>query len=711
MAEHSQYTSPTLTRATLLAPVLWTAYVLIPVRGWGVLDGAPLGALEVTAIFAVWWAWASARSLALARPMAGAIALKIVALALLLPQGFSAEYFANPEFKPPRERSAEYRGADASRIDPRLAFGRPGARDLPLFFFDDVGRFNFYQRGEPRRNQLPFSVVWDGYLLVEDGEQSRTFYLEATALGASLEIDGATILELPPGGGTATATVLYPKGWRHVVVRLVGHDQAARDFSAGVIDSATGEERPFGSELVFRAPAARSAILIDRAARFASLALDATVLAALLWFVVGALRVVFGHLRHGPRQQAAIAVAALVAYGEALRFAWPFAGRLLLQNGGDDSLTYQTYARDIILSGPLMRMGSAPGAGEAFYYQPLYPYFLGLIHMLFGDDLFGLFLVQRLSLFLVLWMLVRITAQLFGNRAATASLVVGGWFLYVWMDRWAADLWTEVLFVPLTIGWTCLLVDQAARRSGYGTAVLAGSLGGLAVLCRSTLLLALPFVVVMLWLARRKTAMRPALLATMVVVLGLVVSLATLRNWMVSGQFVPITTSFGINLYLGNTPPQGAVLHPVGEHTLDRWLPGDERSRPVFEWARHAPAEFGNNLWLKARYAGGFFAPLAPAEGRALPLTVMWVVALAGFVLAVREPRADAAMPVAAKCLPIVVAASMFAAVILIFPTHARLIHPAYVPLLPYIGVAVSALAERVLRMRAASAATPTPTA
>jgi hypothetical protein len=660
-----------------------------------VLDGAPFGALEATAIFAVWWAWGSARSLALAWPMAGAIALKIVALGLLLPQGFSAQYFANPEFTPPRERSAEYRGSDATRVDREIAFGRPGLRDLPLFFFDDVGRFNFYQRHEPRRSELPFSVVWDGYLPVENGEEARTFYLAATALGASLEIDGATILELPPGAGRATTTVLYPKGWRHVVVRLVGHGQAARDFSAGVIEPATGAERPFGSEPVFRATATRNAVLIDRAARVASVALDLTVLAALLWFVLGAVRAVVANLRHGVRQQAAIAVAALVAYGEALRFAWPYAGRLLLQNGGDDSLTYQTYARDIILSGPLMRMGSAPGAGEAFYYQPLYPYFLGLSHMLFGDDLFGLFLVQRLSIFLVLWLVWRMTSRLFGSRAALASAVAGAWFMYGWIDRWAADLWTEVLFVPLTVGWTCVLVDQATRRTGLGTAVLAGSLGGLAVLCRSTLLLALPFIVVMLWWCRRKTAMRPVRLATMVMVLGFVISLATLRNWMVSGQFVPITTSFGINLYLGNTPPQGAVVHPAGEHAFDRWLPGDERTRPVFEWARHAPAEFGRNLWLKARYAGGFFAPLAPDRGRALPLVAMWVVALIGFALALRERRAQSPWSVAAKSLPMVMAASMFAAVILIFPTHERLIHPAYVPLLPYLGVALSALAER----------------
>ena len=47
----------------------------------------------------------------------------------------------------------------------------------------------------------------------------------------------------------------------------------------------------------------------------------------------------------------------------------------------------------------------------------------------------------------------------------------------------------------------------------------------------------------------------------MALVTVLVVSLATLRNWVASGRFVPITTSFSINFYLGNQPPPGVPVH------------------------------------------------------------------------------------------------------------------------------------------------------
>ena len=194
-------------RPTLAAPLLWTAFVLLPVDGWGVFDGVPLGVVDVIVLVAIWVAWAIARKVDGIRLGAIALVLKIAAAPLLLEHGFSASYFANPTFTPPIERSTEYHARDVTRIDRRLSFGRDGAPDLPLFFFDDF-RFNFYQRGEPRRGELPFSVAWDGYAWVEEGERERPFHLKGSAVEASLELDGATVLTMPAGSGSASAPLL-----------------------------------------------------------------------------------------------------------------------------------------------------------------------------------------------------------------------------------------------------------------------------------------------------------------------------------------------------------------------------------------------------------------------------------------------------------------------------------------------------------------------
>ena len=76
-----------------------------------------------------------------------------------------------------------------------------------------------------------------------------------------------------------------------------------------------------------------------------------------------------------------------------------------------------------------------------------------------------------------------------------------------------------------------------------------------------------------------------------------VVSLATLRNWIASDRFVPISTAFGVNFRLGNAPPR---TFPRDEHRWTKWLWVDDRSRAVLEYLYHAPAEFAAGLSRKA---------------------------------------------------------------------------------------------------------------
>ena len=95
------------------------------------------------------------------------------------------------------------------------------------------------------------------------------------------------------------------------------------------------------------------------------------------------------------RRAQALSLFAAVA-AEALRFAWPWATRVMMLVGGDDPLTYETYARDILFNGILMSGGQPLGQGEPFYYQAFYPYFLARHALVFGEFMFGALLVQRL---------------------------------------------------------------------------------------------------------------------------------------------------------------------------------------------------------------------------------------------------------------------------------------------------------------------------
>lgn len=298
--------------------------------------------------------------------------------------------------------------------------------------------------------------------------------------------------------------------------------------------------------------------------------------------------------------------------------------------------------------------------------------------------------------------------RLDGPRAGVLTALIGTGLFFLWVDRWAAELWTETVFVPLVVAWACVLLRSLDAGAGWRMAVVAGLAGGLAVLGRLTLLLAVPPVMVLMWFALPPARRRGLLL--MLAVMAAVVSLATVRNFIVSGTVVPITSSFGVNLYLGNEPPRAVPQHPAGEHALDRWLAGSERSRPVIEFARHAPREFLANLWRKCQYAFGYFDPFVPGAGWSTALMVWWLTA-AGFLVTLRSPRRAAALPIAARAVPMAIAVTMFAAIIAIFPHHTRFYLPGYLMLLPFVGIALARVIGLGLRTAATGDASPTPTA
>ena len=70
------------------------------------------------------------------------------------------------------------------------------------------------------------------------------------------------------------------------------------------------------------------------------------------------------------------------------------AGRAVILEGGQDWLTYESYARDILLNGPLMTLGERIGKGKPFFFQPFYPYYIAWLHWLAGVGLWGPIVLQ-----------------------------------------------------------------------------------------------------------------------------------------------------------------------------------------------------------------------------------------------------------------------------------------------------------------------------
>jgi hypothetical protein len=172
-----------------------------------------------------------------------------------------------------------------------------------------------------------------------------------------------------------------------------------------------------------------------------------------------------------------------------------------------------------------------------------------------------------------------------------------------------------------------------------------------------------------------------------------VLSVATARNWIVARTFVPVTTSFGVNFYLGNQPPPGVHVpaHSEIDHAAYRWIARDERTQMALEFARHAPAAFARNLLNKALYTLGFFGAFVPGARTASALVALWIAAVAG-VLIVRALGVKTGRPGWPRTIPGIIAISHFTSVVVIFPHHDRLILPFYVLIIPYAAAVTAAI-------------------
>ena len=670
-----------MTRIRLL---IWIAYFVVPSEG-GILDGLPLGRIDTLGLLLVLWIAAHRVRLRGAGAAAVVTVASVIAFAAIPGEGgLYARYFAAAGLGGAHERSTEYHDPAYTRVDRRLDFVR-GDRDFPLAFFNDHTRFNF-TRGQPERRYLEFAVAWNGWLWLEEG--SHTFFLHAPAQTAEVAIDTSPILRATPASGDQMITLNLTAGWHRLHVTMSSPYGSSREFSAGEINQ--GRQHPFDTLSVRTTRIDDRQMILARAMRVVKSTADVVLLA---WLSGVAALLLLRRAGEVWQQRvsapvAAIAIFIAVAAAEGLRAAWPWAERFMVMTGGDDPMTYETYARDILLNGPLMNGGLPLFQGEPFYYQPLYPYFLAATHLVFGEGMFGVIFLQRVLVALTAVSLTRIAMRIRGDATWPIALLVSTLFVFWKFAPIAADLLNESIYVPLLVSWTASLVALCLNPHA-SRAAATGILGGLAAMARSTSVLSWPIVWPAMFIAlggRRGARM----LGTVAVCSVALFSLIATRNWVVSHRFVPVSTEFGVTLMGGNLPPGGLVIDTAPRQGIYERLGIDGYTAQTIEYAISAPWSFVANLGRKALFALGFYESYAPGWGYSPVYIAVWLSAAFGIAIALRS-RAVPRIPL---LLPLAIALTQYIAVVLVYPKGERLILPIYVLLVPYATIAC----DRIMR-------------
>jgi len=349
----------------------------------------------------------------------------------------------------------------------------------------------------------------------------------------------------------------------------------------------------------------------------------------------------------------ALAITLRVAYALASRRS-PFFDHLDL-----DSKFYDTWARQIAA-------GDWIGT-EVFFMGPLYPYFLAVIYKMAGTSLLAVKIAQGAIGGLTAGGIFLLGRAAFGRAAGLiAGLIAVFYIPFIFYD--------SAILLPVLA--TCLNTFMlyffiTAITGGKPRAFLAaGLLAGLSAAGNASILAFAGVATLLMLLAGSGRFLRRVrMCAVFAAGVAAVVLPITIRNAAVGGDFVPVTSNAGLNLYIGNhEAATGAYVKPEG---LDVFT--DPEGRTIAEaaagrelrpsevsawWAGRAgryiadnPGRFAANLLRKAfffwsvyevpqiehlafekRYSALLRIP-SPSFGIICPLGVM------GIILAVRRRR------------------------------------------------------------------------
>lgn len=226
-----------------------------------------------------------------------------------------------------------------------------------------------------------------------------------------------------------------------------------------------------------------------------------------------------------------------------------------------DAKFYDTWAQEIL-------NGTWRGK-DPFYQDPLYAYFLAGCYWIFGHDIGA---IRNVQIFLdigTLTLIYTVGTMLYHKRAGLIAAAIGALYGPMVYFTCILDKTTLTTFL-IALGLAALI--YACRTSIRIHFFSSGLVIGLAALARGNMLIAATGIC--FWLCIIDADIRP--LATRIKnalafscgVLCLV-SLVSIRNYWVSGDFVLLTSNAGLNFFIGNNArTSGNYLEPPFIHGI-----------------------------------------------------------------------------------------------------------------------------------------------
>ena len=207
-----------------------------------------------------------------------------------------------------------------------------------------------------------------------------------------------------------------------------------------------------------------------------------------------------------------------------------------------DALYHHDWAVSIIKGGWLGK--------DSFFRAPLYPYFLSLLCRIFGINFLIPRIVQSLIGSLNCVLIQKIGNKLFDKKVGNIAGIITAFYpLFIYFDN--ELLLPSLLIFFILFGFFSILKQNLDKSTNLGW-FITGLGWGLAAITRPNVILFL--IILPFWFYRKmkKDFLRVVLYSVMGV-LSMIIPV-TIRNYVVSKEFVPIAWQGGTNFYIGNNP-------------------------------------------------------------------------------------------------------------------------------------------------------------
>ena len=568
----------------IIATILFILFIIVPGSTATPFNGIPLNNYELFFVFsiitALWTTpWSTKRRIRIAvtTSIALLVILQFVGF-LAIPYGWSVCLKGELAKKPvvtACEPTAEVRNGERSYLYPHIDFTNDS---IPLHFMNNRDSFGYYGKDQPDRATLPYTFIASTFLqpknesvisvitsitntTIRINNKTHTIPINQTtsynltprtvneiAISYTVEKDKNTVLSATTNTNpfyTLTNENITPNTWLRIYRFLFAFTLLVLSIPLlGQVLTTINNTSKKTRVLIITLLLLLGATTIIKPFPYL---IQTISIIAISWFFISRKKA------EQKKLYFVLIIFLLIASSIMIskRFPYPLT---VLYDAGRDPLTHESQSRDILTARSFTEL-----IGErAFYYQPMYRYQLGTLHKLFGDALWGPFVIQTLIASLLFYITLRFLTQVVsissGVIFSILTLLLYS-FNYISLFYLSRTPFQQSLATPeLLIGILLILFTLVKHTFTWKMHLAIGLLIGASIATRTDnlpILLPLFIYTTYIMYAMRSQSYKARIAIAVALAIGVIIfpSLMITKNYLAAGVMTLTPTSANINQF------------------------------------------------------------------------------------------------------------------------------------------------------------------